>query len=316
MQPILVTVLVLAAVVGVVLLLGSRRRAPAARGRTGTGGRPSASPARRRRAPAKQRSAFQKAPLALRVLPILLLIGAVVALVIALAQFRVSKTAKSPIVVLVLDASLSMNATDVKPNRLAAAQQAADTFVAQLPESFRVGLVTFADKPTVLVVPTIDHTKVDGALRNPPRSRGTVIGDGLDAGLTAIQDQWNAGGSTSAAVVLLSDGQDTGSDIAPLDAATRSSGLGIPVYTVVLGKTSGRGAADDELLSQIAQTTGATTVTAASAEELNAIYQNLGTQLSTQLKISSSAQLFVIIAVALAMGAAVIVLILNQRRPY
>jgi Ca-activated chloride channel family protein len=313
MQPILVTVLVLAAVVGAVLLLGSRRRAPAARSGTRTGGRPSASAARRRRAPAKQRSAFQKAPLALRVLPILLLIGAVVALVIALAQFRVSKTAKSPIVILVLDASLSMNATDVKPNRLAAAQQAADTFVAQLPETFRVGLVTFADKPTVLVVPTIDHTKVDGELRDPPRSRGTVIGDGLAAGLTAIQDQWNAQGPTSAAVVLLSDGQDTGSDIEPLDAAARASGLGIPVYTVVLGKTSGPG---DELLSQIAQTTGATTVTAASAEELNAIYQNLGTQLSTQLKISNSAQLFVIIAVALAMGAAVIVLILNQRRPY
>jgi Ca-activated chloride channel homolog len=217
-------------------------------------------------------------------------------------------------VVLVLDASLSMNRTDVKPNRLAAAQTAAETFVEQLPETFRVGLVTFSDDPQVAVVPTIDHTKVGSALDDPQQSQGTHIGDGLNASLDAIQEQWDEHGTSSAAVVLLSDGQDTGSTVAPPDAAARAAQMGIPVYTVVLGQTTGPGAADADLLAQIAQTTSATSETAANAAGLNSVYENLGTQLSTQLKISSSAQLFVFIAVALAMGAAVIVLILNRRR--
>src|SRR5206468_3321384 len=83
------------------------------------------------------------------------------------------------------DVSLSMNATDVQPSRLAAAQQAAETLVAQLPESFYVGLVTFADKATVLVQPTVDHTKVGAALDHPQQGHGTVIGDGLSTTLDA-----------------------------------------------------------------------------------------------------------------------------------
>jgi Ca-activated chloride channel family protein len=238
----------------------------------------------------------------------------VVALGVALAQFRVAKTEKAPTVVLVLDASLSMNKTDVKPNRLAAARTAAEAFVGQLPESFWVGLVTFSDEPQVVVAPTVDHTKVGSALDDAQQGKGTHIGDGLSASLDSIAQQWETHGPSSAAVVLLSDGQDTGSVVAPSDAAARAAQMGIPVYTVVLGQTSGSGAADADLLTRIAQTTGATWETAATSAGLKSVYENLGTQLSTQLKISSSAQLFVFIAVALAMGAAVIVLILNRRR--
>jgi Ca-activated chloride channel family protein len=202
----------------------------------------------------------------------------------------------------------------VEPNRLAAAQAAAQTFVDQLPENFRVGLVTFSNGPQTVVPPTVDHAKVGSALDDPQRGRGTHIGDGLGASLDAIQEQWDTQGTTSSAVVLLSDGQDTGSQIDPLDAAARATSMGVPVYTVVLGRTNGPGGADSALLNDIAQTTGATSETAATAADLNGVYEDLGTQLSTQLKISSSAQLFVIIAVVLAMAAAVIVLILNQRR--
>jgi Ca-activated chloride channel family protein len=215
---------------------------------------------------------------------------------------------------LVLDASLSMNKTDVQPSRIAAAQSAAETFVAQLPESFRVGLVTFSDDAQVAEAPTVDHTKLGPALQDPARGKGTHIGDGLDASLTAIQDEWDAQGTGPAAVVLLSDGQDTGSTVAPLDAAARASGMDVPVYTVVLGQTTGPEAADATLLSQIAETTGASSETAATATGLSTIYQELGSQLSTQLQISSSAQLFVILAVVLAMGAAVVVLFLSLRR--
>ena len=314
MNAILITVVVLAGAIGVVFLLGSRGRAPAGRAGAGRGGARSRGAAGRRPERPKQRSAFQKAPFVLRALPVVLLIGAIACLGVALAQFRVSKTAKAPTVMLVLDASLSMNRTDVKPSRLAAAQTAAETFVDQLPVTFHVGLVTFSDEPQLAVPPTVDHTKVGSALSETQQGKGTHIGDGLDASLTAIQDQWDAQGTTSAAIVLLSDGRDTGSNVAPAEAAARASSMGVPVYTVVLGETSGPGGADAELLSQIAETTGATSETAATADRLNSVYQNLGTQLSTQLKISSSAQLFVFVAVALAMGAAVVVLILNRRR--
>ena len=304
MNAILVTVIVLAGAVAIVFLVGSRARAPEKAGRGASS---------RRKATAT-RSPFQRAPFLFRALPVILLVGAIASLGVALAQFRVSKTAKAPTVVLVLDASLSMNRTDVKPSRLAAAQTAADTFVAQLPETFRVGLVTFADQPRTPVAPTVDHSRVGPALRDPERGKGTVIGDGLNSSLDAIQDEWDADGTTSAAVVLLSDGRDTGSAVPPLDAAARAAGMEVPVYTVVLGATTGPDAADADLLSQIAETTGATSETAETATGLNSVYESLGTQLSTQLKISSSAQLFVIIAVVLAMGAAVVVLILNQRR--
>jgi Ca-activated chloride channel family protein len=311
MNAILVTVVVLVGAVAIVFLVGSRARAPE---KTGRGARPRPTAATARRKPPATRSPFQKAPFLLRALPVILLVGAIASLGVALAQFRVSRTAKAPTVVLVLDSSLSMNRTDVKPSRLAAAQTAAETFVAQLPDTFRVGLVTFADQPRLAVGPTVDHSRVGAALQDPERGKGTVIGDGLNSSLDAIQAEWDADGTTSTAVVLLSDGRDTGSTVPPLDAAVRAAGMGVPVYTVVLGATTGPDAADADLLSQIAETTGATSETAATATGLNSVYEDLGTQLSTQLKISSSAQLFVIIAVLLAMGAAVVVLILNQRR--
>src|SRR6266581_6324481 len=114
---ILITVAVLALVVGVLFLLGPRQRGDSTNAR---GVRPRTSAAGARRKPVKKKSSsFQQAPGWLRRLPILLLIGAVVALGVALAQFRVSLTAKAPTVALVLDVSLSMNATDVQPSRLA-----------------------------------------------------------------------------------------------------------------------------------------------------------------------------------------------------
>jgi Ca-activated chloride channel homolog len=310
MNAILITVVVLAGAVGVLFVLGSRQKGLSS---GGARARSAAAPARRQKTPT-QRSPFQKAPFLLRALPVVLLIGAIASLGVALAQFRVSKTAKPPTVMLVLDASLSMNKNDVQPSRIAAAQDAAETFVEQLPESFLVGLVTFSDEAQVPVPPTADHSRIAPALEDPRRGSGTKIGDGLDASLGAIQSEWDAGGTAPAAVVLLSDGRDTGSTVDPMAAAGRAAGMEVPVYTVVLGQTSGPGAADAALLQQIAQTTGATSETAETATDLSSIYQALGSQLSTQLQIGSSAQLFFIIAVLLAVGAAIVVLILAQRR--
>jgi Ca-activated chloride channel family protein len=311
---ILVTVAVLVGVAAVVLVLGSRERTPKRK--------PTSNPIARPRRPAggpkpkvkkAPRSAFQKAPLWLRVLPILLLIGAVVSLGFALTKFRLGKTERGPIVILAIDTSLSMDKNDVLPSRLAAAETAAKSFVAQVPAGFRVGLVTFAKAPTLVVAPTTDHTQVSSQLGQLPRGKGTVIGDGLTEALNAIQADWDANGKTNAAVILLSDGVDIGSEVKPLDAADRASSMGVPVHTVVLGTpTTEGGDADASLLQDIATTTHATSSNAKTATQLDTVYKGLGTTLSTQLKISSSAQLFVLLAVLLAMGAAVLVLLTNR----
>jgi len=313
--PILITILIIGAVLAGVYFVGSLRseeKAKPGQRRSKTGLRQKAGQKAR---PSDRRSRFQEPPVWIRKLPLVLLIAAVAALVVALAQFRVAKSQATPVIVLVIDASNSMDATDVQPNRLAAAEGAAQGFLQQLPPDFAVALVSFADTPQELAAPTTSHDLVSKALADPPRGQGTVIGDGLTTALDEIQAQWAGSSEGPAAVVLLSDGNDTGSKVTPQDAANRAASLGVPVYTVVLGQqTSGGGGADVGLLQGIATTTGAQMATAETSGELSNVYDQLGSQLSSQLKISSSAQLFVFLAIALAIGAAVVLLILTLRR--
>ena len=315
MLPVLITILIIGAVLAGVYFVGSLRseeKAKPGQRRSKTGLRQKAGQKAR---PSDRRSRFQEPPLWIRKLPLVLLIAAVAALVVALAQFRVAKSQATPVIVLVIDASNSMDATDVQPNRLAAAEGAAQGFLQQLPPDFAVALVSFADTPQELAAPTTSHDLVSKALADPPRGQGTVIGDGLTTALDEIQAQWAGFSEGPAAVVLLSDGNDTGSKVTPQDAANRAASLGVPVYTVVLGQqTSGGGGADVGLLQGIATTTGAQMATAETSGELSNVYDQLGSQLSSQLKISSSAQLFVFLAIALAIGAAVVLLILTLRR--
>ncbi len=311
MLPILITVLIVGLVLVVVYFIGSQpskaeKEKTARRART-TAGKAAA------RAAGPKRSPFRQPPAWVRRLPLVLVIAAVVCLVIAVAQFRVAKAQKTPVIALVLDASKSMDAEDVQPNRLVAAQNAAQAFVSQLPADFEVALVSFADKPVMLVAPTADHAEVSSALGDLPRGEGTVIGDGLSTGLDQIEAQWSDSGSGPAAIVLLSDGRDTGSTVPPQEAADRAKALGIPVYTVVLGQEGTHGA-DAALLEQIATTTGGSQSTAATAGELSGIYEALASQLSSQLQISNSAQLFVFLAIALAMAAAVLLLMLTMSK--
>lgn len=318
MLPILVTILIIGAVLAVVYFVGAhpsdksiKRIRPDQRSKAAGAGLKAGQKAR----PTKRRSRFQQPPLWVRKLPVILLIGAVASLVVALAQFRVAKSQATPVIVLVIDASNSMDATDVLPSRLVAAESAAQGFLQQLPPDFAVALVSFADEPTELAAPTSNHELVSQAVTDPPRGQGTVIGDGLTTALDEIEREWAATGTGPAAIVLLSDGNDTGSKVSPDDAASRAARLEVPVYTVILGQQSAEGGgADVELLTRIAQTTGAQVATAETSGELSSVYDQLGSQLSSQLTISSSAQLFVFLAIALAIGAAVVLLILTQRK--
>jgi hypothetical protein len=141
-----------------------------------------------------------------------------------------------------------------------------------------------------------------------------VIGEGLSASLDAIASEWSSSGQTDAAVVLLSDGLDTEEDsLDPAEVAGRAASLGVPVYAVVMGEPGKPGGPNVELMSQIASTTSGDLSSARTAEELTGAFEQLGTQLSTQLAIGSRAQLFVIVAALLAFAAAGLVLVAAMR---
>jgi Ca-activated chloride channel family protein len=280
MSPLLIIVLVVVVLVTIVYLWGL-----------------SPDPVRGRRPPPsilRRRSRWRK------ILPILPLVAAVGCLALAFTGFRFNFTETSPTIVLVMDVSDSMDATDVAPNRLAAAEAAANAFLDELPPDFRVGLATFAGDAGLDVPPTQEREEVVQALAALTTSRGTVIGDGLSVALDAIEEIRREAEATPAAALLLSDGHDTGSLISPDRAAGRARALSVPVFTVVVGQvTEGNEGADLEALEAIARTSGGRTFTAETADELTTVYENLGSELSLDLDVEPSTRPLVIAAIAL-----------------
>ncbi|HEY7661359.1 MAG TPA: VWA domain-containing protein, partial [Actinomycetota bacterium] len=169
----------------------------------------------------------------------------------------------------------------------------------------------FATEPEIVVAPTLERVRVVGSLAALAQGEGTVIGDGLTSGLDTLEEEWRRDGEGPAAVVLLSDGRDTGSEEAPDLAAARAQSLGVPVHTVVLGQFGeGEGGADEELMERIAETTGGSPYTAATADELDGVYDTIRTQISTELGVSDFGAVFVALAGVMAIGATVILLML------
>lgn len=294
MSPIVIIVLVVVALI-VVAYLAGLRPAPV------SGRRPTPGLLRRR-------SKWRK------VLPFLPLLAAVGCLVYAFSGFRLAVEEASPVIVLVLDVSDSMNATDVVPDRLTAAETAARAFLDELPPEFRVGLTTFASGAQLVVRPTQVREDVVDALVGLTTSKGTVIGDGLTVALDAIEELRSGAPDTPAAALLLSDGHDTGSRVTPGQAAARAAGLEVPVYTVVVGRvTEGEGpGADVGALESIANTSGGETFTAETSDELTSIYTALGTTLSVDLEVAPSTTPFVLAAIALTVLAGLLLVYLPR----
>jgi Ca-activated chloride channel homolog len=213
-----------------------------------------------------------------RHVPPALYVVAMAALVLALARpsMAVQIPREEATIILTMDVSGSMMATDVSPTRLAAAQQAANEFVDQLPAGIKVGLVAFSTAPRIVVQPTTDRTAIHEGIANLQARGGTALGDaietsleaaGLDpsgasaqptptpstdpsasadpsAGAAASPSPSASGspGSTSApviATVLLSDGANSTGELDPLPAAEMAAALGVPVYTIALGTSDG-----------------------------------------------------------------------------
>jgi Ca-activated chloride channel homolog len=199
--------------------------------------------------------------------------------------------------VLAMDNSASMTATDVEPTRLDAAKSAASSFLDQLPSRFRVGLVSFSSGASVLHEPTEDHEAVGSSLDDLQSKVGTAIGDAI---LTSVQlapddDPQAPDDKPLFAVLLLSDGANS-AGIDPLEAVEVAEEAGVPVYTIALGTETGSidlpdefgvlrpfpVPPDPETLRRIAEETGGRFFEAPSEADLQAVYEEIGSQVATE----------------------------------
>jgi Ca-activated chloride channel family protein len=252
-----------------------------------------------------------------RHLPAALALAALAALVVALAkpQATVAVPIERASIMLVTDHSRSMLATDVEPNRLAAAQRAARTFLDQLPEPVRVGAVAFSDSPDAVQAPSNDH---DGARRivdGQVADGATATGDALQVAIDALRRDRQNGKRPPSAIVLLSDGKTTvGPD--PVAIARTAGQLKIRIYTVALGTrdatvpnpnpfgTPLSVAPDPDTLRRISEVSGGRAFTAEDNNELSSIYKTLGSQLGTRKQKKEVTASFAIAGLVLLLGAA------------
>ncbi|HEX5095429.1 MAG TPA: VWA domain-containing protein, partial [Acidimicrobiia bacterium] len=201
------------------------------------------------------------------------------------------------IIMLAVDVSASMTATDVQPSRIAAATVAARDFVESIPSGFEVGLVAFDASARVLSPPTDDHAKVAAAIDRLDTGEGTAAGEAIYAALNSIsaslEDQAAADGNgngngdgredLAATIVLLSDGTTTvGRPVE--DAAQAADDAGVPITTIAYGTDEGEVTiqgevipvpADTETMANVAETTGGSAFKAGSAEQLEGVYQDI-----------------------------------------
>jgi Ca-activated chloride channel homolog len=240
-------------------------------------------------APATRASVVPRAPGWRRHAPLVLAGLAMAGLVVALARPQVTQAvpAEQASIVLTMDHSGSMQATDVAPSRLVAAREAGEAFLARVPDRIRVGGVVFDHRTEVVSDPTTDRVELRDALRDAMvPSGGTATGDALAASLAMLEAQRGEGGKRApGAIVLLSDGESTsGRD--PVTVAEEAAQQGVPVYTVALGTPDGRMPdgqrvpPDTESLAAVAERSGGEAFTATDAAGLSAVYERLGSQVA------------------------------------
>jgi len=245
-----------------------------------------------------------------RTIPGALILVGIVVMIVALArpQGTIDVPRQEGTVILAFDISASMGATDLKPNRMDAAVKAATDFVDAQPDSVVVGVVAFSDSGIAVQQPTNDQAAVIAALERLRPQRGTSLARGIDASLAAIArvaagptvDYYTnqspeptasptpvpAGVYAPAAIVLLTDGENTGGPD-PLGSAQAAADRGVRIYTVGIGSEGGANLdldgfqvhtqLDAATLRSISDRTGGTYYGATDAETLDAIYSQIDT---------------------------------------
>lgn len=246
-------------------------------------------------------------------------------------------------IMLAMDVSGSMRAEDVKPNRLVASQEAAKSFVHNLPREVKVGVVSFAGTAAVVQAPTTSRDDVIAAIDRFQLQRGTATGSGIILSLATLfpdhgieiqhvtgqrnfpgkainekkdEKKFNPvppGSYNSAAVIMLTDGQrTTGPD--PLDAAKMAAERGVRVYTVGIGTKEGenigfegwsmRVRLDEETLKNISVLTHGEYFYAGTADDLKKVYEGLSSRMVVERKETEITALLAALAALLTVLAA------------
>ncbi|MFP5021324.1 VWA domain-containing protein [Pseudonocardia phyllosphaerae] len=276
-----------------------------------------------------------------RHVPVIALLTALALLTVALAgpQAMAKVPRNRATVLLVIDVSLSMKATDVAPTRLAAAQAAAKQFADQLTPGVNLGLVSFAGTAAVLVSPTTDRNAVKSGVDGLQLAESTATGEAIFTAMQSIDsfsrtlsggpDQ--SGQPPPARIVLLSDGTQTvpgpegeteprGSFTAAQEAAKR----GVPVSTISFGTTYGTidldggrtpVAVDDASMQRIAQLSGGRFFTAASESELRAVYSDLSEELGYEEREVDASRPWMIAGFLLLVAGLIAGILLGRRVP-
>jgi Ca-activated chloride channel homolog len=276
-----------------------------------------------------------------RHIPPAIFLLALAAMLLALArpQTTITLPTQHETVILAMDISGSMRATDVEPNRLVAAQNAAKQFVSEQPENVRVGVVAFAGTATVAQAPTRNREDVIAAIDRFQLQRATAIGSaiivslatifpeaGIDVGAMMYGSERKAdksdkpalkpvppGSYASAVIILLTDGQrTTGPD--SIQAAKMAAERGVRIYTVGVGTPEGkiigfegwsmRVRLDEETLKAIADLTRGEYFYAGNALDLKKVYQALNAKLVMERKKTEVTALFSGLAALLAVVSA------------
>jgi Ca-activated chloride channel family protein len=286
-----------------------------------------------------------------RHIPPALFLLAIAAMLVAAARPTAVVTLPSnqQTIILAMDVSGSMRASDVQPNRLAAAQAAAKSFLNELPRHVKVGIVAFAGSAQVAQLPTVNREDLVTAIDRFQLQRATATGNAIVISLaTLFPDQGielaamqggGAGGQrprgfsldndrgkekkeftpvapgsyTSAAIIMLTDGQRT-TGVDPIEAAKMAADRGVRVYTVGVGTVDGetigfegwsmRVRLDEETLKAIAQKTSAEYFYAGTAQDLKKVYDTLSSKLTVEKKETEISGLFALAAAALALVSA------------
>jgi Ca-activated chloride channel homolog len=267
-----------------------------------------------------------------RHVPAVALLLALTSLVVALARptAEVEVPVEASTVVLAFDVSISMDARDVEPRRLDAAQDAAYRFLDQVPDQVRVGLVSFAETAVAGVAPTEDHERVRRAIEQLELRPGTAIGEAILAGvdmiradLAALEAESQDAERDPATIVVLSDGDTTAGRPNEVGvAAAREEGIavstisfGTPQGTILFQGQVVPVPSNPDAMREIAEDTGGRSYDAQSAEQLAEVFETLGVAVGTTTEDREVLIPWIVAALVLGTAAAITSLVWFGRLP-